>query len=503
MTIRTAGELMAAASVATIHPQPMTKHSPQRPDTSVLDLLHRKHDGTVCFTRQGPRGWEELGSFPASMLSGLFADNAIAEVMDGDAYFSVNGMYSPRVQARTSQHQLPGFGRPVRKDGLRWITACYVDLDAYKVGLDAHGAIAAVGRLVDAGVVPMPSVYTFSQGAWAFWLLCDREDRRSPLRANNPAVVERWAKIQSLIHQACAAIGSDPRSRDAARVTRIPGTLSTRTRSRVSYYRTGTLRDGDTPAYTLDDLEAALAPLAQRLKPVRVVDAKPFRERLPDSKRGSLGKPGAVERYATMLERLRVLRDQRGGWRVGHRNAAIFYVCVAATRLRMTDEQTHDELEEHLRWMDQPYRDAVTFKDAEAVLRSVRDGQGGKWGIVGHPRNQKVADDLAVTPEEAAFLSVVGGGMKREPFPAAAIHPPVERLTRRDETARNREVARTLVEAAAEKGVRMSGTDLQRAMSEGGIGVSRKTANAYLRECGSPSRLARRKPAPDSNGRLF
>jgi hypothetical protein len=503
MTIRTAGELMTAAAVATIHPQPLTQHSPQRPDTAVLDLLHRRHDGTVCFTRQGPKGWEELGSFPAAMLSGLFADDAIAEVMDGDAYFSVNGMFAPRVNVRTSQYQLPGFGRPVRRDGLRWITACYVDLDAYKVGLDAHGAIAAVGRLVDAGVVPMPSVYTFSQGAWAFWLLCDREDRRSPLRANNTAVVERWAKIQSLIHQACAAIGSDPRSRDAARVTRIPGTISTRTGSRVSYYRTGTMRDGDTPAYTLDDLEAALAPLANRLRPVRVIDAKPFRERLPAAKRKSLGKPGATERYAILLERLRVLRDLRGGWKVGHRNAALFYVAVAVTRLHMKDEAAMAELDAHLLGMAQPYRDEVTFKAAEAVLKSVRAGQGGKWGVIGHPRNQRLADDLAVTPEEAAVLSVVGGSRKREPFPAAAIHPPVERLTRLLETKRNRHVAQMLVEEAAAKGVRMSGTDLQRAMADGGISVSRKTANGYLRDCGCPSRLARPKPAPDSNGRLF
>jgi hypothetical protein len=497
MTIRSAGELMTAAAVEAIKPKPLIHHAPQRPDTAVIQLLHRHHDGTVCFTRQGPNGWEELGSLPARMLSGLFADDALSEVMDADSYFTVNGMYAPALEARTAQYQLPGFGRPVRKGGLRWLTCCYVDLDAYSVGLDSHAAIAAVGRLVEAGILPMPSVYTFSRGAWAFWLLCDRENRQSPLRANNDAVVERWAKLQSLLHEACRQIGSDPRSRDEARVTRIPGTLSTRTGSRVCYYRTGTMRDGDTPAYSLDDLEAALA----HLRPVRVVDAKPFREGLPAAKRSSLGRPGAVERYAKMLERLRVLRDQRGGWQVGHRNRAIFYLCVAMTRLRMTDEQAHAELDDHLRTMAQPYRDEVTFKAALAVLRSVRDGQSKRHGIGGHPSNQRLADDLSVTPEEAAVLSVVGGGRRREPFPAAG--RPVERLTRQDETARNREVARTLVEAAAEKGVRMSGADLQRALAEGGISVSHRTANDYLRRCGSPSRLARRKAPPEANRRLF
>ena len=495
MSIHSAGEIMAAAAVESIRPLPMTQHKPQRPDTAVIELLHRQHDGAVCFTRQGPSGWEELGSVPAAMLSGLFKDEALAGVMDSNSYFTVNGMFSPKREGRTSQYQLPGFGRPTRKNGLRWLTACYVDLDAYHKGLDAHGAIAGVGRLVDAGIVPMPSVYTFSQGAWAFWLLCDREDRRSPLRANNPSVIERWARLQSLLHKACEGIGSDPRSRDAARVTRIPGTLSTRTGNRVSYYRTGTLRDGDTPAYSLDDLEAALAPLATRI--VRLIE--PFRERLPSERRSSLGRPGATERYAKMLERLRRLRDMRGGWRVGMRNSVLFYVAVAVTRLRLPDGAAHEELESHIREMDQPYRDAVTFKDALSVLKSVRGGQGR----VGHPRNQTMADALGVTPEEAAILSSVGDGRHREPFPPASIHPQAERLNSRGETRQNREMAGRLVEEAGREGVRMSGADLQRALAEKGINVTRKTANAYLRGCGSPSRLARLKADPDANGRLF
>jgi hypothetical protein len=244
----------------------------------------------------------------------------------------------------------------------------------------------------------------------------------------------------------------------------------------VSYYRTGTLRDGDTPAYSLDDLEAALAPLATRI--VRVIE--PFRERLPSERRSSLGRPGATERYAKMLERLRRLRDMRGGWRVGMRNSVLFYVAVAVARLRMPDAAAHEELESHIREMEQPYGDAITFRDALSVLRSVRDGQGKK-GRVGHPRNQTMADELGVNPEEAAILSSVGEGRHREPFPPASIHPQAEKLTSRGETKRNREMAAVLVEELGREGVRMSGADLQRALAEKGINVTRKTANAYLR----------------------
>jgi hypothetical protein len=61
-----------------------------------------------------------------------------------------------------------------------------------------------------------------------------------------------------------------------------------------------------------------------------------------------------------MNSRLGKLRDMRGGWRVGHRNAALFYVSMTLHALRADEKEVRRVLAQHLEGMAQPAGDRLT-----------------------------------------------------------------------------------------------------------------------------------------------
>ena len=104
-------------------------------------------------------------------------------------------------------------------------------------------------------ILPRVSLMVRSgRGVWLFWLLGDIRDPRKPQRAW-PEKITQWTEIQKAIHERLAMCGAD--ARDAARVTRVPGSIHTGTNLEVFYMWQGDRR-GLVPVYTLDDMARAL-----------------------------------------------------------------------------------------------------------------------------------------------------------------------------------------------------------------------------------------------------
>jgi hypothetical protein len=494
MTLHAVGELVTQLDAEHVQPEPPPLRQPRGPSTVVMDMLHRgMSDSYVPFTRKVEGEWQAVGSVPARQLRGLFRDEALADALATDSYFGLHGMY--RAGSYRTKHTLTQLLPSIRNvDSVRYLTCCHVDLDAYNHGLDVHGAYAAVMRLVDAGLVPPPSVFLLSRGVWAMWHLHDKLNPKEPLRTYPDSVMRRWTKIQKALHVACAAIGSDALTLHSATVTRIPGSVNSKNGRRVGYMIPADIH-GKAFSYTLDDLEAFMRPHVV----VDVVPMKPAQLEPPKntkfSRRALKGWHGRWHRLNAVLVQL---RDMRGGWKVGTRNAAIHYVALTLRALRAEPRKVQQTFSQHLERMTQPAGDVLTLKDCLRVFSSMKKPHHGG------PCHQTIADALAVTLEEAALLSADS----KKPFPPATCHGgaaavTVPTLSKADAAARRLAAVREVCDKLTAERMKPTGTDVKAHLAAMGLHPALATVLADMRKLGCPSRQTHRQKPTEATRRLF
>lgn len=494
MTLHAVGELVARLDVEHTRPDPPALRQPRGPSTVVMDMLHRgMSDAYVPFARKVDGEWQALGSVPAHQLRGLFRDSVVADALATDSYFGLHSMY--RAGSYRTKNTLPQLLPSVRNvDSVRYLTCCHVDLDSYNHGLDVHGAYAAVMRLVDSGEVPPPSVFLLSRGVWALWHLHDKLNPKEPLRSYPDSVMRRWTKIQKALHVACAAIGSDSLTLHAATVTRIPGSVNSKNGRRVGYMIPADTH-GKAFSYTLDDLESFLRPQVVIDAPRRppALELKPKISKL--SRRALKGWHGRWHRLNSVLAQL---RDMRGGWKVGTRNAAIHYVALTLRALRAEPRKAQQTFSQHLERMQQPAGDVLTLKDCMRVFSGMKKPHSGG------PCNQTIADALAVTLEEAALLSADA----KKPFPpatcyggAASVNVPT--LSKREAAERRTAAVREVCEKLTAAGTVPTGTDVRSHLAAMGLHPALATVLLDMRKVGFPSRQTHRQKPTEATRRLF
>jgi hypothetical protein len=311
---------------------------------------------------------------------------------------------------------------------VRWLTCCHVDLDTYNVGIDPEDGIAAILRAAREGNLPPPSVFSLSRGCWAWWLLRD-EDNEGPVNAW-PENRRLWMIAQGILHRRTATLGSDRAALHAATVTRIPGSYSTKARKRVAYMPCLDAA-GKLITYTLPELFNALGTTPPPMPyVVDAVSPKPKDSSTPkDPSRVERGKVGFTGRWNRFLMVLDQLRTMRGGWKVGHRSKAVFFIALALKAKGMTGRPARMAMERTLLDMQQPTGDRIDIGDALKVLKT--SGKPKRGGV----NWQTVADDLDISPEEASVLStrssVIPPARRFDQLPAVALVPLKEQTRRR------------------------------------------------------------------------
>jgi hypothetical protein len=458
-------------------PPGLSLQRPLRPSAVVPDFLHRGSDGWVPLARQVGGQWQELGSVAAADLRGLFADQVIAEAVQNDGYFGLHAMYRP-APYRT-KHTLPGLQPTLRNlQSIRYLNCCHVDLDGYKHGLDTQDMIAAVMQMVDGGKLPPPSLFTVSRGVWVMWRLHDRLNPERPLYSYPDSVVSRWCKVQKALHMACAAIGSDVAAGHAATLTRIPGSLNSKHGRRVGYsLKSGT--DHRPVSYTLDELEAVMRPYIPVPARPPATPVRPKSRNPVYSKRALQGWYG---RWHRMLRLLGQLRDMRGGWKVGTRSFALFYVAMSLRALGSAEDRVKKVMARHLDGMDQPIGDTLKLSDALRVFRNLKRIRGRGATL------QPVADALNVSPEEAAVLSAD----RKKPFPPAsryriAVLPEPEAVPRAVSIARRRETVKWICDRIKADGRVPDGAEVEAVLLSQGMSAARTTVLSDMKAIGHPS----------------
>ena len=94
------------------------------------------------------------------------------------------------------------------------LTALFVDLDCYKLGLTPEHVVELLSTRYFGIVVPYPSAIIFSgRGVQIVWRIS--EDRLA---------LPRWERVEKYLRSALSALGADPKATDATRVLRMPFT---------------------------------------------------------------------------------------------------------------------------------------------------------------------------------------------------------------------------------------------------------------------------------------
>lgn len=360
--------------------------TPDAPDFRPIVQLHRGHDGFVSFHRKNGDEWENLFSIKARELDSYFPQ--LLPTFENDSYYSINGMFRAGHGISPYAREL-GLKRAHRnRDSLRWITSCFVDIDCHSLGIDVGTAVGAIISAQDDGKIPPASMLCRSgRGVWVFWFLrSDDETKSEPVPAF-PEKIRLWCNVQCAITRLFGAIGADANARDGARVTRIPGSINSKSGRRVDYWIQAD-HNGRPFVYTLPDVAAAFdVHLPTRHREVTAVAAVL-------SLRGRKGQRGRWLKARSNFERLWELR---GSFVEGTRNNAVYVYATILQSQRLNDDVVWSEcsrLFADLAAGTHPF----TFVDFDQAMKA---SAGFRFGGI---KNQTIADYLDVTPDEAAVL---------------------------------------------------------------------------------------------------
>ena len=399
------------------------KWTPQQTSLSearFLNPLTPKTDkpGYIAFAREDNGQWVQSTSIPTylihepSRLPGF--EDWVQQQFDENSYFTINSFYRP------GSTYSPDAGRyllrPKRdKEWIKQINAAWVDLDYYKRGL-TKGAV--VGKIIDAteaNLIPMPTMLRDSgRGLWVLWALDNcggYEDKRN-----------FWAAVQRKLHTTFTSLGSDPKSLDVLRYTRLLGSLNTKSNTRVS---TVVLADerGNPPRYRLKELADKLGVIFGKRKRIANPEAKPInREK---------GFKGHDTRWKADEARFWELVAIREKIPLGLRNAHNQIIGIILKyryfgnelpkQINLAAHRLFDAYETQEGYQIEPLR--VNGKQPDgtkrnSVLTEIRAAAkpGQKEHVLSH---KTIADTLEITPREAAELQIRTG---RKGWPPSSEH---------------------------------------------------------------------------------
>ena len=444
----------------------LVRHIPETieaPKLRGLHLLHRHEDGFISFAVQSDDGvFLHLASIQRSQLESLFPE--FRQRLEKDGYVSVNASYCETNSLTRSKASVQrGRDRDRYHSGktLKYLCACYADIDYYNADLRFSEAYGYVLRAEEEGRIPRHSIAIDSgRGMWLLWLLRDERDPDHVHRgawADSPLNhVLLYSGIQRKICTALSAIGCDKAGVDAARHVRVEGSLHTETEQFVQWFVRGD--QAGVNAYTLKGLadffgirHATHGAIPSTRAAKQRGDRKPQPYHLK-------GHRAAGEAKINIIE---LLSNWRGGFEKGGRNKALSLYAMALRGAHLSQQVASDRAMELARHCRPPV------------------GQAEVSGIIGSAyrqtksllRYQTIADNLTVTPAEAGELCL----LTTKPFPAASSFPALARKLSRKE---GMEIRHAAIKRIIHQHGPLSFREMQKQLSSEGIEASYVTVRA-------------------------
>jgi hypothetical protein len=465
---------------------------PSKPDATLIDLIHRRNDGYIAFARKQENGtFENICAIPANRLPGLFADE-MQGLTERDGFFTVNAMYrtyhTPNKFGLTdTDGQLLKIARRSSND-LRYLTACFVDLDCHSKGISVGQAIGAVIDAQDSNAIPPPSVLARSgRGVWCLWLLVDKEGGLQKGFADQERV---WARIQNTLTSRLATLAADEKARDSSRLTRIPGSLNSKANKRVDYWLQAD-SEGRTITYTLDELRQRLQLPAEGKRAMVFVTGTV-------ASKTKRARKGQRARWEWDWKTFWQLVERREQIKVGQRHFTLMVCGLIIGKLFKVDAREdviRDAMNRLFNRIQNPSGDKLTLDEMYKVLKSNAYKKQSSQNI----KHQTIADWLEITPDESEVLPVLLN--RKTSWPCArAFQLGDVGYKKREDVARDRQAAlRRFAGGARVPPLR----EIQTYLEQLGIGASPRTIQKDLAALNIRTGRERSKsgdPAPKDSG---
>ena len=421
------------------------------PDSRMIDLLHDRNDGMVTFHSLANGEWADFCGIPANCIPELFPQLVSDLVHDGA--FSINAFAKPTKGQETKYRDLYGdplFAPKRKTEWVRYLNACYADLDCYKLNMSVGDIVGAVINAQDAGTIPPPSIIMRSgNGVWLFWKLMQKNGKKY---GGYKDKLTAYSRVQRAIGDWFATSGSDANSRDAARVTRNPGSWNCKqpdAPKRVDYWPQINAATGTVNTYTFEELAAWLQ---ISLDSRRRHCSKSRTQNPVYIARAAKGNAG---RWKAAYERFHLLWDLRGTWRIGTRNAAAFVLSVILSEMRHLDPaMVQRELDDLFADCEQDPDKPFTRVELDKIAKAINERN--KRATLGR---QRIADRLEITPAESATIAELTKDRGWKAWPCAAafregdqLADPRPKLKKSEATERRRRIIVSLAETRRRNG---------------------------------------------------
>jgi hypothetical protein len=349
------------------------------PDAAALLKFHRAEDGYLTLHRKpAANSFVNLGAFLPNELDEIFP--TFREELERDSYFSVNGYAFPLRRGKTKH--------------LRYLNACYVDMDCY--GLSGSEALGKTVQAMAELVIPSASIFGLSgRGVWLFWLLRDVTEPGIPQRAF-PEKRLLYSRIQKALYgrvkNVWPELQPDGNALDMVRVTRIPGSINGKSEKRVAHFASLTPA-GKLRVYTLPELADFLDLEERKPVPAKILR---FGRRLPNRRNGW------VARWEKALQWFETLRGLRGGFNEGCRHYALYIYALLLRRNGLSEGEVCAAVAELGRECRPGKKDDDQITEVD-VAGAVFSTQGMQATV--HISTARMGAMLGVTAEEAEALA--------------------------------------------------------------------------------------------------
>lgn len=363
--------------------------------------LHSAHGSAVAYAQLQLNGeWDALGTYEfedaMALAFGVMPD-------EYNLYMSVNAVR-------------PFGTRCV--ENITHLTAYFVDLDFYNLGLSFDSVIDEVASVCAASCLPLPThVVDSGRGAYLIWrfkkpIYCGvKDDGRKRLA--------HWYNAQGTLIDMFASVGADSRCKDASRVLRLAGTVNAKSWRAVRFYNWGnsvSYRTVSSSIYQYYKLLRKEQAERYGVKPNKVVP-----------KRGKAsGKIVHLHTARTLMfarmEDLVKLAELRGGKLTDHREMSIFYYAISASCFYANLDGLLESVSYFIsRCIKQegkydsqhPERLLTSVINKHLDKNKIREAGGDFSQVQYRARNETIIRELEITPSEQEKLSTIIGAEEK------------------------------------------------------------------------------------------
>jgi hypothetical protein len=389
-------------------------------DVDMISVIHRHDDGYIGFVRKvnrplfgkdgKPKKFETLFSVKIDELKSCFPELAIYLLTD--SYFTVNSFWRHQIWTNKLTKR-PDVER--KETNLRYLSACYVDLDFYNISESLSFADVSyiVQKMTENGSIPAPSIIANSgRGAYLLWLLIDEDNNRAsvPPRAW-PEKIILYKAINKAIGKRMTELSWDKRAFDGSRVLRVPGSIHLKADQIVKYQLQFNIA-GRVFFYTLRELANFCGlPYLQKPDLMDVRNAIAGELQLfplyrKTKKKGAI--PNNIKGFRILnlkrIQDLITIEQFNGGFPKGCRRRRLTIYCEFLRKAGFDKNQSLEAMIIMAGNCKPPYPHEENDTPIEQIIKNV---YSNKTGACRNWTNQKLCQELKITPELAKDLNLI------------------------------------------------------------------------------------------------